>query len=101
MISKTLNIFLQNIRKNRLLTNTILKNNKKIDILFIQELIWSIIQQVLSFLNEEEENTIGTFYHLSWIMFAQSTSDNNKHPRVITYINIRLIRLIFSLKKIF
>jgi len=44
MISKTLNIFLQNVRKNRLLTDTILENNKKFDVLFIQELIWSIIQ---------------------------------------------------------
>ena len=101
MISKTLNIFLQNVRKNRLLTDIILENNKKFDVLFIQELIWSIIQQVLSFLNEEGENTIGTSYHPSWIIFTQSTLDNNKYPRVIKYINIRLIRLRFLLKRYF
>jgi len=101
MISKTLNIFLQNVRKNRLLTDIILENNKKFDVLFIQELIWSIIQQVPSFLNEEGENTISTSYYPSWIIFTQSTLDNNKYPRVIKYINIRLIRLRFLLKKIF
>ena len=37
MILKTHNIFSQNVRKSRLLTDTILENNKKFDILFIQE----------------------------------------------------------------
>ena len=37
MILKTPKIFSQNINKNRLLTNIILKNNKNNKILFIQE----------------------------------------------------------------
>ena len=37
MILKTHNIFSQNVRKSRLLTDTILENKKKFDILFIQE----------------------------------------------------------------
>ena len=37
MILKTLNIFSQNVRKSKLLTNTILENNEKFDTLFIQE----------------------------------------------------------------
>jgi len=35
MILKSLNPFLQNVWKNRLLTDTILENNKNFDILFI------------------------------------------------------------------
>ena len=35
MIIKSLKLFLQNIQKSRLLTNTILENNKNFDILFI------------------------------------------------------------------
>ena len=34
---KTLKIFSQNVQKNKLLTDTILENNKNFDILFIQE----------------------------------------------------------------
>ena len=37
MILKSLNFFLQNVYKNRLLTDTILENNKNFNILFIQE----------------------------------------------------------------
>ena len=38
MIKETLKIFLQNIRKNKTLTNIILENNKKTaDIIFIQK----------------------------------------------------------------
>ena len=54
---------------------------------------------MLSSLNEEGENTIGTPHHPSWIMFVQLTSDDNKHLRIIIYINIRLIRLRFLLSK--
>ena len=38
MILKSLNLFSQNFHKNRLLTKTILENNRNYDILFIQEL---------------------------------------------------------------
>ena len=32
-------------------------------------------------------------------MFAKPLHNNNKHPRVLTYINIRLLKLHFSLGK--
>jgi len=35
MIIKSLKLFLQNVQKNRLLTNTILENNKNFNILFM------------------------------------------------------------------
>jgi len=37
MILKSLNLFSQNVWKNKLLTETILENNENFDILFIQE----------------------------------------------------------------
>jgi len=38
MIIKFLEIFSQNVQKNKLLTNSILENNKNYDIILIQEL---------------------------------------------------------------
>ena len=46
------------------MTETILENSKKFDILFIWELSWSIIWQILSF-STEKEDFIGASYHLS------------------------------------
>ena len=37
MIIKNLKIFLQNVGKNKILTNIILENNKNLNIIFIQE----------------------------------------------------------------
>ena len=39
MIIKEIKIFLQNVQKNRSLTNTILEEQKEFDIIFIQELL--------------------------------------------------------------
>ena len=43
MIIKNLKIFSWNIGKNKILTNIILENNKNLNIIFIQEPLWSII----------------------------------------------------------
>ena len=58
MILKSLKIFSQNVHKNRLLIDTILENNKNINIFFIQEPPWSIIHNILSSTSEEEEKII-------------------------------------------
>ena len=58
-----------------------------------------IIHQILSSMNKESKDIIGTPYHSSWIMFTRSSSDNNNYSRVITYINIKLISLRFLLIK--
>jgi len=64
MILKSLSIFLQNICKNKLFTNTILENNKIFDILFIQELSWLVIYQISSPISEKEKDIIGASYYL-------------------------------------
>ena len=101
MILKFLKIFLQNLHKNKLLTDTILENNKSFDILFIQEPSWSIICSIPSSVSEKGEDIIGTLHHLSWIMFTRLTIGNSEYSIVITYINVRLIKLCFYSEKTF
>ena len=60
-----MSFFLQNICKNKLLTDTILENNKTFDILSIQELSWSVICQIPSFTLEEGSDLIDTPHHPS------------------------------------
>jgi len=59
MIIKEIKIFSQNICKNNLLTNTILEAQRDFDIIFIQELPWSIICSISSSSNKEEEDLVG------------------------------------------
>jgi len=63
MILKFLKIFSHNVCKNRLLTDTLLESYKNFNILFIQEPSWSIIQNILSSMSEEEEEIIGAPNH--------------------------------------
>jgi len=91
--------FLQNISKNKSLTNTILENNKSFDILFIQKLPWLVICQLPSFLSEEEEDLIEVLHYLSWITFTKLSFINNNYSKIITYVNNKLVKLLFSLRK--
>ena len=97
MIIKEIKIFLQNIHKNSLLTNSILETQKEFDIIFIQELLWSFICSILSLLNKEEEELVGVPNHPNWITFFRNTSSDHDSSRVIFYINIRLLQFYFSL----
>ncbi len=55
MICKNIKRFLQNVHKNNLLTNTILKVQRDFDIIFIQELPWAFIQSIPSSMSKEGE----------------------------------------------
>ena len=99
MILKDLKIFSQNVHKNYLLTNLILENNKNFDIVFIQEPPWFIIWTILSLTSEEDEEIISTSNYLLWAIFSKQLVNENKHPRVITYINVKLFQLQFLLRK--
>ena len=50
-------------------------------------------------MSEKEENTIGVSHYSSWIIFTRLLLTNNDYPKVITYINIKSIKLCFSLRK--
>ena len=99
MIIRKLKIFSQNVHKNLLITNVILKTLSHFDIILIQELPWSEIQKIPSSSNCDGEPLIGTCHHPNWIVFARSPSNSNNFPRVISYINIRLSPLRFLLRK--
>jgi len=58
MIIKSLEIFSQNVQKNKLLTDSILENNKNYDIILIQEPPWSNIWQIPSISSQEGNNPI-------------------------------------------
>jgi len=63
MICINIKIFLQNVHKNNLLTNTILETQKDFDIIFIQELLQSIICSIPSSSSEEEEYLVEVLNH--------------------------------------
>ena len=91
--------FFSKYSKNKLLTDTILKTNSDFNIIFIQELSWSIIHTIPSSSNKEENRVVGAPNHPNWITFSRALSNNNDYTRVISYINIHLLNLYFSLCK--
>jgi len=80
MIMKEIKIFLQNIHKNILLTNTILETYKEFNIIFIQELPWSILCFIPSSTSEEGENLVGVPNHPNWMTFSRNTVSNQDSP---------------------
>ena len=99
MIVCNLKVFSQNVCKNLLIINTILKTSNHFDIILIQETPWSEIRKIPSTSNYDGDSLMGTCHHLNWIAFARNPSNNNNFLRVITYINIRLSSLRFLLCK--
>ena len=99
MIVKNLKIFSQNIHKNFLILNTLLKTLNHFDIILIQEPPWSEIQKIPSTSNSNGEPLMGTIYHPNWISFARVPLDKKDFSRVITYVNIYLSSLCFLIHK--
>ena len=88
MIVQNLKIFSQNVCKNSLITNTVLKSLSQFDIILIQEPPWSKIQKIPSSSNCEGEPLMGTCHHPNWIAFARLSLNSNDSPRVITYLSV-------------
>jgi len=101
MIIKDIKIILQNIQKNNLVVDTILKTQFSFNIIFIQELSWSTICSILSSKSKEGKELVGVLNHPNWITFSRSSSIANDSPKVITYINIRLSSFFFLCKDIY
>ena len=96
MILDKIKIYSQNIWKNNFLLNTIHKIHSLFDIIFIQELSWSIIWSILSSSSCEEEELVEVSNHLNWTMFFRNFSPANNFSQVISYINIHLSFMCFS-----
>ena len=99
MILKELQVFSQNIQKNNFLINTILEVNQNFDIIFIQKPLWTTLRAIPSSTNSEDIPLLDVPNHLNWLIFAREPCLTNDLPRVITYINVRLSSLYFSLQK--
>jgi len=95
MIIRKLKIFSQNVRKNSIITSSILESYTQFDVILIQEPPWSEIRKIPSAYNCEGEPLIGSCHHPNWIAFSRIPQDNNDFPRVISYVNIRLSSLCF------
>jgi len=63
MILKDIEIFSQNIRKNSLMVNTILKVKSDFNIIFIQEPSWFTVCSILSSMNCEGDSLVGIVNH--------------------------------------
>ena len=99
MILKKLRILSQNFQKNKFLTDLLLEINKDFDIIFIQELSYLIICSISNSLSKNGNSIIEASNHPNWITFSWNLSNNNDYPWVISYINIWLLSLCFSLYK--
>ena len=77
----------------------ILEVNQDFDIVFIQELSWITIRNIPSASNLEGISLLGVPNHPNWLTFARDPCLPNNSPRVISYINIHLSSLQFSLQK--
>ena len=98
MNCNVLKFFSQNIRKNKLIVNTILEIQFSYDIIFIQESSQSIICSISSSNNCKGELLVGVPHHFNWITFTRPPSNQLDYPRVMTFINICISHLRFSLR---
>ena len=97
MIYNNLKIFSQNVCKNTLIVNTILKTYSHLDIILIQEPPWSIVHSIPSLTSSEGEVLVRALHHPNWLSFARPPATQSDFPRVLAYINIHLFSFHFSL----
>ena len=67
------------------------------DIIFIQELSWTFIQSIPSFISYEGEELVGVPNYPNWTIFSRNSFQACNSLKVITYINICIFSLHFSL----
>ena len=99
MIIRNIKIFSQNVQKNNLIVNAILKTKYDFNIIFVQEPSWTTIHSIPSSRNCEGDELVGVPNHPNLLTFSRNSIVDSDFPRVVTYINIRLSSLCFSLQK--
>ena len=63
MIGDNLKLYSQNVHKNSLIINTVLKTESLFDIIFIQESPWLVIQSIASSTSCKEEELVRVTYY--------------------------------------
>ena len=99
LIIKNIKIFSQNMQKNNLIINMILETHFEFNILFIQEPSQLTIHSIPSSKSRDSEELVRVPSHSNWLVFTNKFSNIRNCSRVITYVNIRLSSLQFSLCK--
>ena len=97
MIVENLKVFSQNVRKNSLLVNTLLKTLTNFNIILIQEPLWSEICKIPSYSNCEGDLLMGSNHHPNWMTYARIPTNDKDFPRVLVYVTIHLSALHFLL----
>ena len=88
---KSICIYSQNVRKNKILTDTILETEKNnSDIILIQEPLRYIIKSIPSPSSADGTPIYGHPSHPEWTSFARDSTNRDDIPWAITYINKRL-----------
>jgi len=96
---KSLKIFSQNVRKNKILTDTILETQKSTtNIIFIQEPPRSLIKYTPSSSSPKGGALINAPFHPNWTWFSHEPTNQEDILRVTTYINRKLNKLRFTLR---
>jgi len=96
MIINEIKIFSQNMWKNNLI---VLETQYLFNIIFIQELLWTMICSIPSLKSKEGDELVEVLNYSNWITFSRNPLKENNSLRVINYINIRLFSFHFSLCK--
>jgi len=99
MIRHNLKIFLQNIRKNKILTDIILETQKNLaDVIFIQEPLRFLVRHIPSYSNPMGDPLYSISNHPDWILFTCQDTTQENYARVITYVNKYLAKMRFALQ---
>jgi len=99
MIKNNLRIFSQNVRKNKVLTDIILKTQKNLaNVIFIQEPPRSLIWCIPSHSNPMGDPLFGTPSHPEWTLFIWQETTQESYAGVATYVNKCLARMRFALQ---
>jgi len=99
MIKNNLKIFLQNVRKNKVLTDIILETQKNsANVIFIQEPPRSLIRCTPSHSNPIGDLLYGTPNHPEWTLFICQDTTQENYARVATYVNKCLAKMRFALR---
>jgi len=94
-----LQIFSQNVKKNKILTDIILEEQKNIsDITLIQELPCYLIHNLSSNTNSKGDLLYSAPKHSEWLFLIWNSSSINNIPCIITYINKQVSKLKFLLR---
>ncbi|KXN88530.1 hypothetical protein AN958_07210 [Leucoagaricus sp. SymC.cos] len=90
-------VFSQNVNRNYAYLDMLLENIKDFfDIIFLQELPWRTIRQIVSMTSSEGDDVIGAPKHPDWL-YMVGTPTNSHPPHIMAYVYQHLAHLHLSI----